>query len=676
MNVVDALTRRCAGFESISDYDIALSRLKCHEDDVYRGIAPDSNEAEYAPDRPVFACRFCNVPEYNQFLALANEDGRIALQDTSKKGQANQQLKGVQAHRNAIFDIAWMPGEMKLVTASGDHTARLWNLTQPEVRMIESYSGHTRGVKTAVFRPQDKAVFATGARDGAIMLWDIRASHTPHAKPDNCIWTGHGNVNVSSRKYRRGVTTASRAQSITGLAFQDDFSLLSCGAGDGFIKVWDMRKIYTVHKKEPLPKHVMNYTGGSVRNGFTMLLVCPAGISLYASCMDNIIYEYNISSYNPKPVAEYYGHRNSTFYVKTCLSPDGKYLASGSSDEYAYIWSTKKPGSPLIKLWGHTDEVTCIDWCNMSEPKIVTCSDDCCHRVWRVGLEHKGENDDIEIRGQAQTVQSTSPLEQASLETTPTVSRRWVSQQQRTPGSDITPTTTPDASGSARDRSNESEGPVCRGSTSKRTYVQMMARGPWTDGKFKSVLSPIVENLEPTAKRVHVENRGARRLFSPIREEKEESSVSSSASVSLQRGYESDEPGPSSSSCGSEVSRQMPFSPTLNLPNYVIDGTAPHLVQRSPQKCKENIDWLTKIRRERYELRVGRADTEKSITSPNAHVTPARRTRRSRSTEPRKLPKNPAVSLLNFFRVSSKDSDKEYFSVAESMTQTSTESKQ
>lgn len=69
-------------------------------------------------------------------------------------------------------------------------------------------------------------------------------------------------------------------------------------------------------------------------------------------------------------VAEYYGHQNRTYYVKTCLSSDGRYLASGSSDELAYIWHTNRPGVPLVKLFGHTEEVTCIAWCNMGEPKV------------------------------------------------------------------------------------------------------------------------------------------------------------------------------------------------------------------------------------------------------------------------------------------------------------------
>lgn len=71
-------------------------------------------------------------------------------------------------------------------------------------------------------------------------------------------------------------------------------------------------------------------------------------------------------------VAEFYGHQNRTYYVKSCLSPDGRYLASGSSDELAYIWHTNKPGAPIVQLLGHTEEVTCIAWSSVRETKVLT----------------------------------------------------------------------------------------------------------------------------------------------------------------------------------------------------------------------------------------------------------------------------------------------------------------
>lgn len=65
------------------------------------------------------------------------------------------------------------------------------------------------------------------------MIWDIRANHYERPKPDNCIANAHNVGILSNVRQRRVISHASRAQSITGLAFQDDFTLLSCAAGDG-----------------------------------------------------------------------------------------------------------------------------------------------------------------------------------------------------------------------------------------------------------------------------------------------------------------------------------------------------------------------------------------------------------------------------------------------------------
>lgn len=143
-------------------------------------------------------------------------------------------------------------------------------------------------------------------------------------------------------------------------------------------------------------------------------------------------------------------------------------------------------------------------------------------------------------------------------------------------------------------------------------------------------------------------------MFSPASDRVRRSSV----------GYDSDEPGPSSSS-KNESGSEFPFSPTSNLPNFVIDGTAPHLLQISPQKYKENIDWLTKIRKEKFEQKSKTAISE--LTSPKAPVVAGRRSGRSRSTEPRKPVKDTSLSLLNFFRVSGKECDKDLCFAAASL---------
>lgn len=116
--------------------------------------------------------------------------------------------------------------------------------------------------------------------------------------------------------------------------------------------MWDLRKNYTVYKREPLPKHSIPYCGSSTRNGYTNLIVDESRTRLYASCMDNVIYCFNVATCSALPERRYIGHENSTFYIKTGLSPDGAYLVSGSSDKHAYVWNVKH-SLPIVKLTGH-----------------------------------------------------------------------------------------------------------------------------------------------------------------------------------------------------------------------------------------------------------------------------------------------------------------------------------
>jgi len=54
-----------------------------------------------------------------------------------------------QAHRNAVFDIDWMPGENQLVTASGDQNIALWDVTAES--SVAAFHGHTSSIKTVRF---------------------------------------------------------------------------------------------------------------------------------------------------------------------------------------------------------------------------------------------------------------------------------------------------------------------------------------------------------------------------------------------------------------------------------------------------------------------------------------------------------------------------------------------
>lgn len=177
-----------------------------------------------------------------------------------------------------------------------------------------------------------------------------------------------------------------------------------------------------------------------------------------------------------------------------------------------------------------------------------------------------------------------------------------------------------------------------------------MMIGSRLEDKYKSILSPICENHEAIAKRTCTDNRGSesyrisdsRKLFN------------SNAETITSVDYDSDEHSIHQSTYTSKDDRIL-FSPTSNLPNFVIDGTAPHLLEISPQKYKENVDWLTKIRKERYEQK----KTALNSNSPQNQTTPSRRMNKLRSTESQKVTKTiKGTSLLNFFKAINKDREK------------------
>lgn len=138
--------------------------------DNWRGINP-AGVGEFNPDPPIFAAKFAMNENYNHILAIANEDGRIALQNTFVKKTINEDLslEGDQCHFNAVFDLAWMPHHLKLISASGDHTARLWDVSTSKLTNIREFNGHSRSVKVCQFSKNNCNLFATGGRDGQVM---------------------------------------------------------------------------------------------------------------------------------------------------------------------------------------------------------------------------------------------------------------------------------------------------------------------------------------------------------------------------------------------------------------------------------------------------------------------------------------------------------------------------
>ncbi|NXF49367.1 DTL protein, partial [Oceanites oceanicus] len=341
---------------------------------------------------PPFGCTFSAAPNLEHVLAVANEEGFVRLYDTEAQTTSKLIFKEWQAHSNAVFDLAWVPGEHRIVTASGDQTAKVWDVRAGELLGI--CKGHQCSLKSVAFSRFEKAVFCTGGRDGNIMVWDTRCNKKDgFYRQVNQISGAHNVVDKQTpskpkkkRQNLRGLAPlVDFQQSVTVVLLQDEHTLISAGAVDGVIKVWDLRKNYVAYRQDPLPFKSFCYPGTSTRKlGYSSLVLDSTGANLFANCTDDSIYMFNMTSSRTTPVAAFSGHQNSTFYIKSSTSPDDQFLVSGSSDCNAYIWKVSEPSLPPRILLGHSQEVTSIAWCPSDFTKIATCSDDNTVRIWRL----------------------------------------------------------------------------------------------------------------------------------------------------------------------------------------------------------------------------------------------------------------------------------------------------
>ncbi|CAC5391611.1 DTL [Mytilus coruscus] len=311
--------------------------------------------------------------------------GRVAKENMEPFSPPSKKIKNWRAHSNAIFDLAWMGGDSKLLSAAGDQTVVLWDV--PTAKKLNSFQGHTSSVRSVNFKTNDPAVFATGSRDGHVMIWDIRCNKKGlYTSPVQVIKNAHSIPHIlkAKKKSKLGPSRDSQ-QSVTIVVYQTDMTLLSAGAVDGCVKMWDLRKNYSSSIPDPMAKHTFNYSGVNKRShGYSSLVLDSSCTQLFASCTDDIIYQYNLLSLDPKPVAHFKGHQNKSFYVKAAISPDDQYLLSGSSNEMAYIWKITKPNESPVVLKGHNAEVTDVSWNCNDFTKLATLSDDNTMRIWRL----------------------------------------------------------------------------------------------------------------------------------------------------------------------------------------------------------------------------------------------------------------------------------------------------
>ncbi|CAL1145388.1 unnamed protein product, partial [Cladocopium goreaui] len=150
-----------------------------------------------------------------KFLGTAGADGQVILwQREPLDVEFN-----LQGHQGQVYPIRFCPVSSSLFSASGDATARLWDICSGQELLC--LRGHRRDVNACAVSP-DGHVLATGSDDYCFATWDRRTGQQLQH------WDGRRGEGHSGRVY--------------AVAFEGTGRYLATGAVDKKAKIWDLRK--------------------------------------------------------------------------------------------------------------------------------------------------------------------------------------------------------------------------------------------------------------------------------------------------------------------------------------------------------------------------------------------------------------------------------------------------
>ncbi|MFF3543255.1 hypothetical protein ACFYXD_15555 [Streptomyces platensis] len=236
-------------------------------------------------------------PEAALLTALAGyhhahtDEARSALISAYAEYGANR----LGGHTRALTTLAFAPDGRTLVTASDDHTVKLWDSTGH--RLLATLVGHVAGVNAIAIAP-DSRTLATAADDSTVRLWDLT---THRAK---AVLTSHQGA-------------------VNGVAFSRDGHTLATAGADKTVRLWNTSS----HK----PKQTITGPGGAVN----AVAFSPDGHTLAMGGDDSRTRLWSVNTHRWTSTVT--GHADAVTTV--AFSPDGHALATASNDGTAKLWT-------------------------------------------------------------------------------------------------------------------------------------------------------------------------------------------------------------------------------------------------------------------------------------------------------------------------------------------------
>jgi WD40 repeat protein len=246
--------------------------------------------------------------------------------------------KILRGHKDSVKAVCFSPNGQFLATGSQDSTVKIWSTTTR--RCLQTLEGHI-GVVCAVTYTPDGKYLITACDDNLVRLWSIET----------------GKISATF-KIKEGI--------IYCLAVSPDGQYVAVGCSLTGTEIWSIEKRKRVK--------ILAEKDNEVRS----IAYSADGKYIAVGGSNGLVHYWDIEAGTFKPI----GYDFMTEFPITCiaLSPNGKYLATGTETCNACIWSLSD-GKCLHECWGHMYPIYTIAYSPSGE-FLITGSSDGTAIIW------------------------------------------------------------------------------------------------------------------------------------------------------------------------------------------------------------------------------------------------------------------------------------------------------
>ncbi len=265
-------------------------------------------------------------------IVTASNDHTVRIWD----GASGKELQRITADEVEARDAVFSPDGKTLLTSGGDNTAKLWDAASG--KQLLTFRGHTGEVEKVLFSPDGKRA-VTASADRTARVWDVAAGR------ELVRFTGH-------------------TAGVWSLAFAPGGKLVATGGDDTTARVWDPETGKEV-------RVFRGHTGTVFDVAFS-----PDGKYLLTAGGDGTARLWD--AVTGKERRRFLGHIGDVDAV--AFSPDGRYVLTGGADQTVRLWNAET-GQELRRFTGHHGVVDSVRF-SADGKYVLTASQDQTARLW------------------------------------------------------------------------------------------------------------------------------------------------------------------------------------------------------------------------------------------------------------------------------------------------------